>query len=105
MTCAGLVRELEADRVPFEAAFRRFGIGGGGGGGPFEVAAELGTGRRPWAGLSGNPRTDDGAPRLPAGIRSGHSMVEDSIAGERSEGDDASHACWVAGGGGRCEKL
>jgi hypothetical protein len=38
--------ELDADSVALEDAFRRLGIGGGIGG-PLEVAAELGTGRRP----------------------------------------------------------
>lgn len=85
MTCAGLVRELDADKVAFEEAFRRLGIGGGGGGGgPLDVAAELGTGRRPWAGLSGRPRADeDEAPVVPADVLSGHSMMEDGSNNER----------------------
>lgn len=87
MTCAGLVRELDADRVAFEEAFRRLGIGGGGGGGgPLDVAAELGTGRRPWAGLSGRPRADEAeteAAVVPADVLSGHSMMEDGSNNER----------------------
>lgn len=45
----------EAERDELDGILRRLGIGGGGGGGPLEVAAELGTGRRPGAGLSGRP--------------------------------------------------
>lgn len=47
MTCAGVIAAIEADKVALEDAPRRLGMGGGGGGGAFEVAAELGTGRRP----------------------------------------------------------
>lgn len=55
-----------AERDAFEGTLRRPGMGGGGSGGPLDVAAELGTGRRPGAGadaeavggagLSGRPR-------------------------------------------------
>lgn len=77
MTCAELVSEAEADRLAFEEAFRRLGIGGGGGGGQFEVAAELGTGRRPWEGLSDRRRIDeDKAAVVPPDVLSGLSMME-----------------------------
>lgn len=49
-----MTEEAESDEL--DGILRRLGIGGGGGGGgPLEVAAELGTGRRPGAGLSGRP--------------------------------------------------
>ena len=45
------VMPLVADKFELEAVLRKAGIGGGGAG-PFEVAVELGIGRRPAIGVS-----------------------------------------------------
>lgn len=63
-----------ADRFEFEADLRRDGTGGGGVG-PLEVAAELGTGRRPDSGFSDKLRKA-GAPALPAARSLRSIMVE-----------------------------
>lgn len=71
MTCDGGM-PLDADRFELDAAFRSVGIGGVGVG-PLEVAAELGTGRRPAIGVSDMLRIvgSAGGP----GRRSGRSML------------------------------
>lgn len=64
-------KPFEADRLVLDAAFRRVGTGGVGVG-PFEVAVELGMGRRPPKGFS--DMLLKGALGVP-GIRSGRSII------------------------------
>jgi hypothetical protein len=64
-----------ADKFELEAVFRNVGIEGGGGGGtgPFEVAVELGIGRRPALGVSDKLLIAIGAEMLD--VRFGSSII------------------------------
>lgn len=71
ITCdAGMA--FVADRFEFEAVLRNVGIGGTAAG-PFDVAVELGIGRRPGTGLSDKLLTAIGAEG--ARFRSDRSMI------------------------------
>lgn len=77
MTWADDMPAVERDEL--EGTPRRLGMGGGGGGGPFEVAAEFGTGRLPDIWFSGKflGTGCDAEPTDEPASRSGHSMAEE----------------------------